>query len=176
MPALAVPLPKSINRLVARYPAAREAVVDEAVRVLRSRSSFWPVATGRSIRAFRRSGSGSSSRVYNPVRYASYVEARNKPAERTLQRFRDRLRRVALEARNDPNIRRSEADRAQEATLNIIRAAAARQRWQEANALYELYLEQYSVQGRAPRIPRWLRRLSARIAREANRQARRSLD
>ena len=99
MPALAVPLPKSINRLVLRYPAAREAVVDEAVRILRSRRSLWPVATGRSIRAFRRTGTGSAARIYNPVRYASYVEARNKPAERTLERFKSRLRTTALEAR-----------------------------------------------------------------------------
>ena len=173
MPAIAVPLPRSVERLVSEYPAAREAVVDLAVEILRSRSSLWPVQTGRSIRAFRRSGSGATSRVYNPVSYASYVEARGKPAERTLRRSKGRLERLAREVRQRPRARRTDAERTLEATQNIIRALATRRRWEEANAVYNLYLEQRRAQGRAPRIPRWLRLLRARIEREANRAARR---
>ena len=173
MGALAVPLPKSVLRLVATSPYAREKVIDEAVHILRSRNSLWPVKTGRSIRGFRRTGSGGTSRIYNPVRYASYVERRNRqPAVRTLMKYRDRLVAVAKKARTTPGKRLTPADRQQQQLLSLIRSFAAQRNEEQFTALYSLYLAEYKKNGRAPRIPKWLQLYDLQLRRAAQRRAR----
>lgn len=78
MAALTVRLPSSVEAAASTAgPLVYQAVVDEAVDTLKGSDSLWLVDTGRSKRAFRRTGSGYSSRVYNPVRYASFVEGKN---------------------------------------------------------------------------------------------------
>ena len=99
MAALTVPLPAEIVALAAGQPAAVQAAVDEAVRILRSPTlSLWPVNTGRSRRAWRRLGSGATSRIFNPLSYASFIERRKSPAKRTLARHAAKLRAAAMRA------------------------------------------------------------------------------
>ena len=85
MSAVALSLPPSVQRRVRPLGArAYEAAVDAGVKAIRE-GSRWPVDTGRSLRAWRRTGSGYSSRLYNPVSYASYVEGKGGPAASTLR-------------------------------------------------------------------------------------------
>lgn len=169
-------LPRSVERLVDGHPGVRQRVVDEAVRILRGRRSLWPIRTGRSIRGFRRSGSGATSRIFNPVRYASYVEEQNRrPAERTIARARGRLEALARRLR-DATVRRGrDTDRALDARAAVIRAAQIRRDVEISNELYQEYLLNLLAFRRSrrdgtlrnPPIPRQLRELDERLLRVA---------
>ena len=176
MAALVVLLPRSVERLTNGYPSVRQQVVDEAVNILRGRRSLWPIRTGRSIRGFRRTGSGADSRVYNPVSYASYVEEQNRrPAERTLARARGRLEALARRLRGATVRRERDTDRAIDARAAIIRAAEIRRDVEISNQLYQEYLANLLAYRRRrrdrtlrnPPIPRALRELDERLLRLA---------
>ncbi|MDE0004598.1 MAG: hypothetical protein OXQ29_18060 [Rhodospirillaceae bacterium] len=176
MAALVVLLPRSVERLVDGHPGVRQRVVDEAVRILRGRRSLWPIRTGRSIRGFRRTGSGADSRIYNPVRYASYVEEQNRrPAERTLRAARSRLEALARRLRDATARRDRDTGRALDARAAIIRAAEIRRDVEISNDLYQEYLVNLLAFRRRrrdgtlrnPPIPRALRELDERLLRLA---------
>ena len=162
-----VPLPPPrVDRYTRNRPKAREAAVDEAVDLLTGPSSRWPVDTGRSKRAFRRSGSGTSSRVYNPVRYASFVEAQmSRPAYRTLTSNEERLMRAARRAES-----RSRGERSQQSADRIIAARNRRAAAEEEAGIYDLYEANLARAGRrAPPIPRAIRQVDEEVRRAANR-------
>ena len=164
MAALELSLPSSI-RAVAATPAAWQNAVDAAVRLLRGPRSLWPVDTGRSKRAWRRLGSGLQSIIYNPLSYASYVEGRNgRPAERTLRNNVGTIRRAARET-----LTATRQEIQVEGRLGVLTAAAARERLEQGADLYSLFAANRNLRGRAPRIPRRIRDLEARLRRRASR-------
>ena len=172
MSAVALSLPPSVQRRVRPLGArAYEAAVDAGVKAIRE-GSRWPVDTGRSLRAWRRTGSGYSSRLYNPVSYASYVEGKGSPAASTLRSSTSKMIAAARRHANTQSPRVNE--RAAERGLEVLRAAAARARGEEQEQLYLLFLEQRRLQGRrAPRIPARIRLLDRRIRQRAARNRRR---
>ena len=136
---------------------------DAAVTLLRGNRSLWPVDTGRSKRAWRRIGSGYSSEIFNPLRYASYVEALNRqPAETTLARNVARL----VEAARQPSMFAApEGTRA-----GILEAFLRRAALETAEDVYGQYAQLRRVTGRrAPRIPAAFRAQDRRIRRLATR-------
>lgn len=97
MPSLILPLPRGTQTIVTANPEGRQPAVDAGVEYLKGPKSKWPVRTGRSKAAWQRRGSGTSSQVYNPVDYASYVERfNNEPGTRTLRNASGRMRAAAL--------------------------------------------------------------------------------
>ena len=169
MGALAVPLPNVVETAARRLgPRAYEAVVDEAVRLLKSPASLWPVDTGRSKRAFRRTGTGFQSRVYNPVRYASYVEEQNRrPAARTLAANTTRL---VVAAGRPSLVSPTATERAAEHRQNLVRSLAARERLEADQRLYERYVTLYLSRGPVSpvRITATVRALDRRIRERAS--------
>ena len=165
--------PRSVQRAVAAQPdpaLAQESVMDEAVRVMRGPSSFWPVATGRSKRAWRVTGSGLFSRLYNPTRYASFVEASphiqpRQPARATLRRFARRLVRAAR--RGQPL---TGQQRRQDRRLAILEAAGVRQQLEEVLSVRErLFVPLRRRQRGVVRTPREVRELQRAISQVAAR-------
>ena len=75
MGTLTLALPARVSALSRIFPSVHEAGVREAVRVLRGIDSRWPSESGESKAAWRVRGSGSFAQIYNPKRYASFVEA-----------------------------------------------------------------------------------------------------
>ena len=149
---LTVRLPPAVDRIARTSPAAREAACDAAVKALKAARSQWPVDTGRSKRAWRRLGRGSTSRVYNPVNYAKYIEAgtpsrqTRRAAARTLFQASPALQRAARSQR-----RSSASQRRTEHRRYIERAAKGRQA-RETSA--ELYLRYAAERGRRRRSSR----------------------
>ena len=168
MGALAVPLPPKVEQAVRRYPRARELSCDIGVRSLKGSNSRWPVDTGRSKRAFRRTGTLGTSRIYNPVSYASFVEARNdQPAKETLRSSQAAMLTAVRKEKLKPTSSPTDVVRQQEHFLNILNAYAKRGTLEANRSLLELYKVQYSKLGRAPKIPKYLRDLDRRIRRIA---------
>jgi len=131
------------------------------VELLRGPNSLWPVDTGRSKRAWRRLGSGLGSQVFNPLRYASYVEALNgEPARKTLRRNRRVLRRAA---------RRALVGAPTGTRRGILDAFAARAALEEQAELYEVYAALRAAQGRVPRVSAAARALDRELRRRATR-------
>lgn len=170
MPALRVELPRRVQATV-RTAAGWAAAVDEAVEMLRSRQSRWPVDTGRSKRAWRRTGEGWSASVYNPLSYSSYVEAQNRsPVRRTLEANSARLIRAARAVELNPSLAQTAAERRTRGLQEVRRAAAARERIEAADGQYRRYLDLFRAAGRrGPRIPGRLRAIDRRIRIEASR-------
>ena len=166
---LAVPLPPRVERAIGGSGPAREAAVDEAVHLLQGPDSEWPVDTGRSKRAWRRIGRGNRATLYNPVSYAAPVEARNgRPARRTLAKHAGRLAAVAQAARQTGVGGAAATERTLEHLERILRAYAARGRYEEAAGVLDLYMAELARQGRrSPRIPKHLRLLDRKIRRRA---------
>ncbi|MCY4121044.1 MAG: hypothetical protein OXG72_09015 [Acidobacteria bacterium] len=158
MASLTVPLPPRLGIVTA---AGHQAAVDAAVELLRSSKSLWPVDTGRSKRAWRRLGSGWNSQIFNPLRYASFVEALNgRPARKTLDRNRSILRRAA---------RRALVIAPVGTRSDILDAFAARAVLEEQAELYSVYAALRAAQGRVPRIPAAVRALDRQLRRAATR-------
>jgi len=89
MAAIVLLLPPRVVAYIGTLPPRRRgranmAAVDEGVRLLKAPASRWPVDTGRSKRAFYRSGTGINAKIRNPTSYASYVEAKTSKGRRTL--------------------------------------------------------------------------------------------
>ena len=169
VPALTMPLPPRAEQAARRSPQARAAAVDAAVAALKSASSHWPVDTGRSKRAWRRVGTGNSSRIYNPLHYASYVEdQQDQPARRTLNAAEPKLVRAARLAAG-PEATSSE--RSALHLLEIRRATAARERLEDAEGVYRLYADVFTAAGsrRGPLIPASIRLVDRLIRRRASR-------
>ena len=167
MGALAVPLPSRVERDArAAGPTAYQKVVDAAVDVLKGGGSRWPVDTGRSKRAFRRTGSGFGSRVYNPVSYASFVEAKNSnPAKKTLAKATQRLIKVAA----DSTPARTREQLQEQHAGELVRAFTARQILEDAVDLRKLYVASLRRNRGRVRIPRAVSQLDRRIRRRASR-------
>lgn len=167
MGALTVALPDRVDASARNAgPDAYQKVVDAAVDILKSGASRWPVDTGRSKRAFRRTGSGFSSRVYNPVRYASFVEGKMRdPAKKTLAASVSRLLRVAADA--SPARSREENQRRHAAEL--VRAFTARQVLEDVTDLRGYYVAALRRNRGRVRIPASVRALDRRIRRRASR-------
>ena len=160
MPSITIPLPARIQRLTATNGMARQNAVDEAIRLLRGPRSLWPVDTGRSKRAWRRLGSGLSSQIFNPLRYASYVERfSRRSARRTLQANQNALR----EAAQRTTIQEPDSTRA-----GILEAFSRRAILEQDEGVRNLYVAALLTQRRGPpRISAIIRRLDQRIRREA---------
>ena len=174
MPPITVRLPRKAERVARRSGLAREVACDEGVDALKAPNSKWPVATGRSKRAWQRTGALELSEIYNPAFYASYVE-RGIPNKRTRGAARRTLKaadnKITRAARNaEMSERRPAVERQQAAVGEILSVAARRQVLEVENELYNLFLLNRRQAGRrAPRIPAALTRLSARLERQASR-------
>ena len=165
MASLTVPLPAGVQPRTARQ---QQNAANEAVKILRGPQSLWPVDTGRSKRAWRVIGSGRTARVFNPVRYASFVEARGGkdtgpyPARRTLERHVGRIRRAMGSAHEV---------RAGSTRPGIVAAAQRRAALEQEAGLYDIYLalaNRQNRRGRGPlRRPASLRALERRIRERA---------
>ena len=169
VPALFMPLPTRAEQAARRSPQARAAAVDAGVAALKAPSSWWPVDTGRSKRAWRRIGTGNSSRIYNPLHYASYAEDQsNQAARRTLNAAEPKLVRAARLA-TGPETSRQE--RSALHLLEIRRAGAARERLEDAEGVYQLYADVFTAAGsrRGPLIPASIRLIDRLIRRRASR-------
>lgn len=161
------PLPYEVDEAAREAgPQVFQAVVDAAVDLLKGGSSDWPVDTGRSKRAWRRIGSGLSSEVHNPVRYAAAVEGKNGyPARNTLDNNSSYLMSIVEEqvpARSTEQLQL-------EHVRTIRRAAATRQVLEGQVGLRSLYVEALAANHGRVRIPGSIRRLDRRIRRRAAR-------
>ena len=149
---LTIGLPANVERVARTSPAAREAACDAAVRALKAPRSQWRVDTGRSKRAWRRLGSGRTSRVYNPVNYARYLEdgvpsrQTRGLAARTLAQASPALLRAARSKRQSSTAQRRARHR-----KYIQRAAKGRQARETSSELYRQYAAE---RGRARRSSR----------------------
>lgn len=172
MPAVYVPLPAPARLAAGRSGVAFEAVVDEAVRILKGPRSRWPVDTGRTKRAWRRIGSGLNSQIYNPLHYASYVERRGRPAARTLQLALPRL--LVAARRGAPLTARR---RSGESLEDVLVAQKLRQLGETERRLYRQYYRRYREQRRrAPTIAAATRELDRLLRIQASRGIERGLN
>lgn len=171
MAALSVKLPRSVERIVRNHPNAREAVVDMVVRLLSGPGSEWPVRTGRSIRGWRRTGSGATSRIYNPVSYAIHVEEQTGAAAATIRRFLSLIQSEARAAVETGARGESLRERQEASIKRIIRAESVKTESGVIEALYNEFLLNRNKRGIAPRIPAWLTAKHVAALRQLNREA-----
>ena len=142
MASLKLQLPSGVR---ARTAAGHQAAVNEAVLILRGPDSLWPVDTGRSKRAWRVIGSGWGATIFNPLRYASFVEKRGgwrhgrrtgpNPAKRTLRRNVKKLNKAALVGTALPGSIEAGSTRP-----DILSAFLARATIEADETLYSTYL------------------------------------
>lgn len=175
MSPIAVPLPSRIRR-AARTPAQWEAAVDLAVAELRSTRSRWPFDTGRSLRAFRRIGSGFASVIWQPARYASYIRVGGRSglwyANQTLRRATPRIIRE-IRAGAKPKTQKQRAD---SALSNVLRFAARNQEVRRESGLHKAFMgnaRSLRAQGKKVTIGRSLRDTERRLRALSRQESRR---
>ena len=170
MAALSLPLPTRAEAIAQRSGEARAAACDRGVDALRGRNSRWPVDTGRSKRAWQRVGNEATSEIFNPLHYASFVED-GIPNKRTRNAGRRTLNaaepQIVRAARAGPGS--AAAERSALSREAILQAAAARERLEEEQKLYDQYVANLEKRGlRAPTIPASIRDLDRRIRQAAS--------
>lgn len=163
MATLTLDLPAAVAR---RMPdaAAYEAAVDAMINVLRDKAAGkWPVDTGRSLRAWRRIGSGYASQAFNPLRYASFAAKRARwrwPAGNNPRLIQAGLAAAGRELRTRAGTR-----------SGILSAARRRREIETAMGRYRTYLEHVIAtdqrRRRPVRIPAWLRAADREIREQA---------
>ena len=130
MGSLTVQLPSVIRAGVRDNEEDYERACIAAAKVLRGPTSLWPVSTGRSKRAWRTVGKGFRCRIFNPLTYASFVEA-GYPNPDTKDRAKDTLQAPTNVARIAagivaPDIRESVSNTIAQFGLRTIENAANR--------------------------------------------------
>ena len=159
---LTLPLPPAVERAASRSGPARAAACDAGVRALRGSASRWRVDTGRSKRAWRRIGTGPTSRVFNPLHYARYLEdGIPDPSSAGLgaATLHDAAPQMTSAARSALATETSRSARSAESRAGIRRARTERARIEIDEELYERYLANFEARGRlrAPNIPAAIR-------------------